>query len=400
MLAPKAHKEEEKRLAELQSYNILDSLPEEDYDNLSKIASEICGTPISMISLVDEKRQWFKSSYGIDVKETEREISFCGHMINDSNDIFIVPDARKDARFFDNPMVTGDTNVVFYAGVPLMTSNNLPIGSLCVIDNKPKKLNKSQIDSLKALSNQVMKLIELRKNEQLLQQALSNQKEKNTELERFAYIAAHDLKSPLNNISTLTAIFIEQYGSKIDSQGTDILDMIVTSSNRLKGLIEGLLDYSKSDTLLKEKTIAVSVEKIKNNINGIFSSNPHIHLTVASELKTVKINETALDQILINLVTNAIKYNDKAEAEIKIGIDASKTHYLFYVEDNGPGIPENKYNSIFDIFTIHSPQDKFGVRGNGIGLATVKKIIEKLGGEIAVKSTLGTGSRFSFTIKK
>ncbi|ADV50007.1 GAF sensor signal transduction histidine kinase [Cellulophaga algicola DSM 14237] len=400
MLAPKAHKEEERRLAALQSYTILDSLPEEDYDNLSKIASEICGTPISMISLIDDKRQWFKSSYGLDVKETEREISFCGHMINETNDVFIVQDAREDDRFFDNPLVTGDTNVVFYAGVPLMTANNLPIGSLCVIDHEPKTLNKSQIESLKALSNQVMKLIELRKNELLLQEALSNQKEKNTELERFAYIAAHDLKSPLNNISTLTDIFIDQYGSKIDSQGVDILNMIVSSSNRLKGLIEGLLDYSKSDHLLNEKTTKVSIEKVKNNINSIFSSNPHIHLTVLSELNTLTINETALDQILINLVTNAIKYSDKPEVQITIGIDDSKTHYLFYVEDNGPGIPEDKYNSIFDIFTINTPLDKFGVRGNGIGLATVKKVIEKLGGEITVKSTLGEGSKFSFTIKK
>ncbi|AIY13663.1 sensor histidine kinase [Cellulophaga baltica] len=400
MLAPKAHKEEEKRLAELQSYNILDSLPEEDYDNLSKIASEICGTPISMITLVDENRQWFKSSYGVDIKETPREISFCGHTINHSGDVFIVPDTRKDERFFDNPMVTGESNVVFYAGVPLMTANNLPIGSLCVIDHEPKTLNKSQIESLQALSNQVMKLIELRRNELLLQQALVNQKEKNTELERFAYIAAHDLKSPLNNITTLTDIFIDQYGINIDTQGSDILNMIVSSSNRLKGLIEGLLEYSKSDNLLKEKTKEVSIENVKNNINSIFSSNPHIHLTVISELKKITLNETALDQILINLVTNAIKYNDKGEVQITIGIDASKTHYLFYVADNGLGIPEDKYDRIFDIFTINSPQDKFGVRGNGIGLATVKKIIEKLGGEITVRSTLGKGSKFSFTIKK
>jgi signal transduction histidine kinase len=400
MLAPKAHEEEEKRLAELHSYDILDSLPEEDYDNLSRIASEICGTPISMITLIDEKRQWFKSSYGIDVNDTEREISFCGHTINHSSDVFIIPDARKDERFFDNPLVTGDTNVVFYAGVPLLTANNLPIGSLCVVDHKPKSLNKNQIESLQALSNQVMKLIELRRNENLLQHALSHQKEKNTELERFAYIAAHDLKSPLNNITTLTSIFIGEYSSKIDQQGIDILKMIVSSSDRLKGLIEGLLDYSKSDHLLKEKTTVVNLEKIKTNINGIFPNNPKIHLNILSELKTVKINETALDQILINLVTNAIKYNDKEEAKIEIGIDVSKTHYLFYVKDNGPGISQDKYDSIFEIFTINSPQDKFGVRGNGIGLATVKKIVEKLGGEITVKSTLGKESKFSFTIKK
>jgi len=156
------HKHENERLKLLESYSILDTLPEIDYDNLTAIASEICNTPISLVSLIDSKRQWFKSHHGLNISETPKDYAFCAHAIIDPNDVFIVQDTRKDERFFDNPLVTGDPNVIFYAGVPLVGANNLPIGTLCVIDHKPKLLSQTQILALKALANQVMNLLELK----------------------------------------------------------------------------------------------------------------------------------------------------------------------------------------------------------------------------------------------
>src|SRR5687768_8051418 len=113
-------KNENARLEALAEYNILDSLPEKDYDDITRLASEICQTPISLVSLIDAKRQWFKSSHGMEASETSREFAFCGHAILHPEEIFIVPDSREDKRFAENPFVTGDPNVIFYAGVPLV----------------------------------------------------------------------------------------------------------------------------------------------------------------------------------------------------------------------------------------------------------------------------------------
>ena len=153
MIKPANFTHENDRLKSLESYSIIDSISENDYDNLTAIASEICNTPISLVTLLDENRQWFKSHHGLTVSETSRDISFCGHAINQDEDIFIVQDARSDIRFHDNPLVTGNPNIIFYAGVVLKTADNFPLGTLCVIDSKPNLLNASQIKSLLTFSN-------------------------------------------------------------------------------------------------------------------------------------------------------------------------------------------------------------------------------------------------------
>ncbi len=163
MIKPEIPANEEARQEELRSYSILDTLPEKEYDEITYLASQICGTPISLISLLDDARQWFKSHHGLSASETPKELAFCAHAINDKFNPLIVTDSRKDERFHDNPLVTDDPNVIFYAGIPLITPNGFPIGTLCVIDNTPKHLDDSQVNALILLSNQLMKLLELRK---------------------------------------------------------------------------------------------------------------------------------------------------------------------------------------------------------------------------------------------
>lgn len=384
----------------MRSYSILDTLPESDYDNITKIAAEICGTPISLISLIDDKRQWFKSHHGLDATETPKEYAFCGHAINTPNDVFIVQDARKDERFYDNPLVTGNPHVIFYAGVPLVSEAGLPLGTLCVIDHKPNLLSQSQISSLSALSNQVINLLELRKSKQQLERTIMELEEKNEGLERFAVVAAHDLKTPLINISSLAQLFQNQYKDILDSEGLEMLEMIIGSSGNLIGLIDGLLQYSKSESLLREGKSDIELQMLRTDLEGLFNYDHQLKLVLKSDLTKIKAHKTALHQILINLITNAIKYHDKETVEIELGVSESDTHFLFYVKDNGPGIETIHQERIFKIFEKLAATDKFGVRGNGIGLATVKKIVEKLGGAIRVESDLGKGAKFIFSLEK
>ncbi len=156
------------RLKELFKYEVLDTQSEPAFDDITKLAAKLCETEICLISLVDRDRQWFKSRFGLDACETSREISFCGHAIM-SDDLFIVENTLEDERFADNPLVTDDPNIRFYAGAPLRTPSGFRIGTLCIIDSKPKRLSEFQKSSLRALGNNVISLLELQfKNEELI----------------------------------------------------------------------------------------------------------------------------------------------------------------------------------------------------------------------------------------
>jgi anti-sigma regulatory factor (Ser/Thr protein kinase) len=159
------------RLKALHQYKILDTDPEQAFDDLTLIASQICGAPIALISLVDEDRQWFKSRVGVEVQETSRSVSFCAHAIQQQG-VFTVPDTLNDARFRDNPLVQGDPHIRFYAGAPITTQDGYALGTLCVIDYVPRKLTNDQNNALEALERQVAAQLELRRNLEELRFAL------------------------------------------------------------------------------------------------------------------------------------------------------------------------------------------------------------------------------------
>jgi PAS domain S-box-containing protein len=169
MKAAELPENETERVKALHNYKILDSLPEDAYDAITAIASYVCETPISVISFVDSDRQWFKSVVGLDAKQTSRDVAFCAHAIL-HQEVFSVPNALEDERFSDNPLVTGNPNIMFYAGAPLTDSNGFNLGTICVIDREPKELTKKQKEVLKALSKQVVAQLELRKKKQELEE--------------------------------------------------------------------------------------------------------------------------------------------------------------------------------------------------------------------------------------
>jgi CheY-like chemotaxis protein len=180
------------RLKALYDYDILDTEAEKTFDDLTQLAAQICNTPITLISLIDPDRQWFKSRVGLDAEETSRDIAFCAHAIH-QREIFEVEDTLQDQRFFNNPLVTSAPNIRFYAGTVLVSPDGYAIGTLCVIDDKPNKLTQKQRQALEVLGRSVISQMELRKNIKQLKQANQHKTE-------FLSNMSHELRTPLNAI--------------------------------------------------------------------------------------------------------------------------------------------------------------------------------------------------------
>jgi PAS domain S-box-containing protein len=169
---------EAERLAALQRYQILDTAPEADFDDLTRLAAQICGTPIALISLVDANRQWFKSRVGLeDSSETPRDVAFCAHAILQPDDLFVIPDSHQDERFHDNPLVTGAPHIRFYGGAPLVTPDDHAVGMLCVVDHTPRDLTPLQLDALRVLGRQVMIQLEQRLKIQALENVIAEREQ-------------------------------------------------------------------------------------------------------------------------------------------------------------------------------------------------------------------------------
>ena len=184
MISAPLPKDETERLAALERLEILDTMSEQSYEDLLRIVAGICGTKMGAVSLIDADRQWFKAQRGLPVQETPRDIAFCAHAILKPDEIFVVPDARQDERFHDNPLVTGSPNIRFYAGAPLVGSAGHPVGTLCVIDDEPHEMTPHQHEALLCLSRQVVRLLELRHANNELRRHLSEREWYERELQR------------------------------------------------------------------------------------------------------------------------------------------------------------------------------------------------------------------------
>ncbi|WP_298496300.1 ATP-binding protein [uncultured Algibacter sp.] len=241
------------------------------------------------------------------------------------------------------------------------------------------------------IDDQTKEIIEINKQKQSLLNELAHQ---NQELSDYAHMVSHDLKSPLRSIDTLTAWLKEDYEKLFDDNGKNTLSLIRNNVEKMDTLINGILEYS---TIGKEQieVYDVDVNNLVDSILNIIQIPKHITIT-KSNLPTVKGDKYRLQQLFQNLIANAIKYNDKEQGTIEVGVEEKKKHWQFYIKDNGKGIEEQYFKKIFKTFEKleNTPES------SGIGLSIVKKIVELYGGKIWVESKLNEGSTFYFTIKK
>jgi signal transduction histidine kinase len=297
-------------------------------------------------------------------------------------------------------LVTGHPHVIYYAGVKLVSDKGIPLGTLCVIDDKPKELNSNQIKSLKGLAKQVMNLLELRKSQMSLQLVVSQLKNTNESLEKFATLAAHDLKSTLNNILGITKILRESNEIIQSEENLEMIDLIEQSSKKLRKLIEGLLEYSKSDNLTELEREWVSFHPFVSEIAVLLAPSKNVSISINTNLEGIYINRTMLYHVLMNLISNAIKYNDKPQTKIEVKLKEVNGKYCIQIIDNGPGIRKEFHEKIFNLYTTYSSTDRFGQKGNGLGLALIKRLASHSGGDISIESKVGSGTIFTVLLNK
>jgi len=396
VIAPKTPSNESARLAAVYEYKLIDTLPEKDFDNITTIIAAIFNIPISLITLLDVDRNFLKSHYGFPFNESPRDLSFCGHAIMSTDDIFIIEDSRKDERFHDNPIVT-ENNAVFYAGVSLVNPEGFPLGTLCVFDTKPRKLTDLQKQVLISMAKQVVNLFELRKRNFQLIETKKELAIQNENLKNFAGHVSHDMKMPLANMIVTTDILRKKYKTILDAKGLEYLNYLKQSSFTLSDYISGLLNHYESDKL-DDVRESFDLHLLLEEIVDLLNINIDCEINFPEINEDLYCNRAALEQVFLNLIGNSIKYNDKEKVVIAIACTKLKKHLEFKISDNGIGIPKDKQKEIFNLFSIVGNLDRNGNKGHGIGLSTVQKLINNLGGKIKLESELGKGTTFTFTI--
>lgn len=388
---------EQKRLAALKGYKILDTPAEHEFDELTQLASQICGTPISLITLIDEHRQWFKSKVGISLPETPRSVSFCEYAIKE-NEVFEIMDASKDERFKHNPLVTNSPKIRFYAGSQLVTANGHNLGTLCVIDTIPRRLTSDQKYALKVLAKQVITNFELRQKQKQLELEKKQLQKANEKLDQFVQMVSHDLKEPIMNMQAVSEWLQEDLSEKDYPNLGSNLNLMQERIAAMGKIVTGLLEYAMTniqDLPKQEVHIGQLVQQI---LRGQDKAKDFT-ISVSENLPTLFTEKILIQQVLTNLISNAIKYHDTGHGQLSIGFEQAGQMYTFYVQDNGPGIAPEHHQRIFGLYE-RLLRDANRSKGTGIGLATVKKIVEDKGGQVWVDSELGRGARFFFTWPK
>ena len=398
-------KEEQRRLANLQSYNILDTEAEPEFDEIAELASNITGLPITLITLVDKQRQWFKSKVGLDADETAREISFCQYTIKQDS-FYEVTDATKDEKFRDNPLVTDDPNIRYYLGYPIESAEGYNLGSLCVIDHKPNDLNQEQKRALEILGHQVSNLLRLRKQKQQLKVERDRANENARAKMAFLSTMSHEIRTPLNSIINFSHLLANE---RLSANAKQFVKNLRFASENLLSLLNDILDFNKLEAnKIELNSVTFNLRELLENIRQSFSfkakeNQNEITLDWDPELPEVFQGDNhRLAQILNNLVSNATKFTENGEITLRARLlekTNKKARLRLSVVDNGIGIPKNKQKSIFKKFTQASKSTSSKYGGTGLGLNISQRLVKLFKSELKLESEEGKGSEFYFELE-
>ncbi len=377
-----------------EEFEILKNTPQRDLDEITFLASQVCKAPVAVMRVVNGE-SWVKSVYGIFKDEVPKEACFWEPVLEEKR-VLSVRDIRLDQRFKN----ISSTEFIFYAGVPLITAQGNPLGVLYVLDRKTNELELSQKTALEVLANQILNLLEYQKQNNELRRTQKNLQEKYEDLEKFASVVSHDIKSPLANIISLTELLKEENKDMFSPETQQYFDYLSQASYSLRSYVDGLLLFYRSEKILEKEEEDVDLHTFFKNIAELFQVGKDVEINYPTSGKLQKVNKAALTQIFLNLISNSLKYNDKDHRKVEIKFREFDGFYEFEVTDNGNGIPQKDFKRIFDLFTTLDHQDRAGNTGSGIGLATVKKLLHHMHGDIEVISTPGKGSTFKFKIKR
>ncbi|MEM9379320.1 MAG: ATP-binding protein [Planctomycetota bacterium] len=387
--APIPH-DEEARLDALRATRLLDSDAESSFDEIVELASIVCEMPMALVSLVADDRQWYKARVGLDATETPREVSFCAHALLEPDEIFAVPDATRDERFADNPLVTGAPDIRAYYGRPLVTKDGQPIGALCVIDRTPRELTEAQVRALEILGNQVEAQIELR----IARDAARTSAHATS---RFLSTMSHEIRTPLHGMLGTLDLMLED---EVPGELREDLEMARMAGRQLNGLLSSVLDISRANEESLELQPAVTdLRSLARGVAQTFVGSARkkevaLRFEVDDSIpESILLDGMRLTQVLGNLVGNAVKFTDAGTIDLLVDV-AGSGKLRFRVRDTGKGIPAEELPRIFERFQ----QVRGTSGGTGLGLSLAREIVELMGSELRVESEVGVGSCFEFEI--
>ena len=390
---------ESRRLAALRRYEVLDTPAESDFDDIVVLAAQLCRVPIALISLVDSDRQWFKARVGLDVCETARDQSFCAHAMH-SDEIMQVPDARLDPRFRDNPLVTGDPHIVFYAGAPLITPSGEALGSICVIDHEPRLLTPAEAHGLRTLARHVVAQFELRRYAKGLDAANERLRDADRVKDEFISRVTHELRTPLTSING----YLEMLGDDLAAEGTgaDFLVRIRRNSDRLMRLVDDMLLAAQAtqDELRLDKDVVDLAGLARDAVdrNGVLAQSRGLEISAEAPAPVlVEADGQRLAQVLERLLLNAVKFTSRGR--ITVRATACGRDAVLEVRDTGIGISDDDRERVLaGPFRRSAAAERAEVQGAGLGLSIVKAIVDSHGGTIRIDGVPGEGAAVVVTL--
>ncbi|MBQ4811219.1 response regulator [Pseudoalteromonas luteoviolacea] len=389
MKAAKLPDDESERLKSLKEYDILDTDAEHCFDEITQLASQLCGTPIALVSLIDSQRQWFKSKVGLDASETPREFAFCAHAIL-QDEVFEVCDASADVRFFDNPLVTGGPKIRYYAGTPLRSFSGQAIGTLCVINPKPMQLDQAQRNALTILGRQVIAQLELRKRIKEISQA-------NQAKDEFLSNISHELRTPLNAISGFSELLMQSSEQEnLSTSQINYIKNIDFGSQQLLSIVNSVLELEKIDAgKMDLQPEPIEVSGLIKNVIGMMAvsaekAQVNLEQSISNDLNgtVLNIDKTKVTQVLTNLLNNAIKYT-QTNRKVRLNAKTADNQLVIEIEDQGSGISDSDQRKLFDKYRQVGSVRK---EGTGLGLCICKGLVALMGGHIHLTSELGKGT--------